>query len=434
MKTIPKILLVTILLSSQFFLLAEDHFTEKMQESTHYFNDKEYAKALPLLEKEAANGVKPSIYRLAFLYQNGLGGVEVDYEKAALLYQQAASDYNYVLTMENYEEESKKSFYERLKVQFDPSTNKKGMAYALSKMETTTPETKKLLGSILGEGMFGLHPYETNFLLPLSYSTGRYPRISSNTHPTNYTTAQHEQYDNYAQNIEVEFQVSLTKMLTYNLFGLNEYINFAYTQRVWWQRYSESGPFRETNYLPELFVGLPSSQVLDDKYGLKSVKVGYLHESNGQEGYRSRSWDRLYLTGMWQWNNLFLASRVWFKIPEEEKYAGYFDGAVNPESGEYDPNSNGDDNPNIQDYLGYGDIKLKYLYGEHEFGSLLRYNFGSGGQHRGAVDLHWSYPFFNSENTFWYIKFFNGYGESLIDYDRFVTKSAAGFSFSRELF
>ncbi|MDP1785316.1 MAG: phospholipase A, partial [Sulfuricurvum sp.] len=227
---------------------------------------------------------------------------------------------------------------------------------------------------------------------------------------------------------------SLTKMLTYNLFGWNEYINFAYTQKVWWQVYSNSAPFRAINYMPELFMGVPVSESISDVSGLKLAKFGFMHESNGQEGYRSRSWNRLYLAGIWQWDNLFLTTRVWYKIPENKKYDGYFEGVVNPATGAYEPNYPGDDNPDIQDYLGYGDVKLKYLYEKHEVGALFRYNFGSGGTSRGAVDAHWSYPFLNSGNTFWYAKLFSGYGESLIDYDRSVTKVLFGFSFSRDLF
>ncbi|HIC42873.1 MAG TPA: hypothetical protein EYO73_00835 [Sulfurimonas sp.] len=44
--------------------------------------------------------------------------------------------------------------------------------------------------------------------------------------------------------------MSLKKQLSYNLLGMNDFISVAYTQKVWWQLYSDSGPFRETNYLP----------------------------------------------------------------------------------------------------------------------------------------------------------------------------------------
>ncbi len=407
---------------------AAEYVADSNLSGEKYFNERAYEKALPLLEEEAKKGIKPSIYRLAYMYQNGLG-VAVNYKKSAFWFQQAASEFSYTLSMETEAKKEKKSFFETLKDQMNPATNKEGTANVLRHMDTNTSETAILVDSILYGDFFGLRPYETNFILPVGYSTHKYSHLSSTT-PPNSNGVQQDQYSN----TEAEFQISLTKMLTYNLFGWNENINVAYTQKVWWQSYSNSAPFREINYSPELFIGLPLSGTINDTYGLKVAKVGFVHESNGQDGYISRSWNRLYVTGLWQWDNLFLSTRVWYKLPEGEKYDGYYEGAVNPISGEYEPNYPGDDNPDIQDYLGYGDIKLKYLYGKHEIGSLLRYNFGSGGKNRGAIDVHWSYPFLNSENTFWYVKFFSGYGESLIDYDRTLTKTLFGFSFSRDLF
>jgi phospholipase A1 len=326
------------------------------------------------------------------------------------------------------------SFLDRLSSQIDASTNKKGNAYALKKFDTDTAETKKLFSTYLDGGFFGLVPYNTNYILPISYSTHKYRRISSNTHYSEHAPEELDKYRFYEKNTEVEFQISFKKPLTYNLFGLNESISVAYTQKVWWQIYSESSPFRETNYSPEIFVIIPTVQKLDDMTGLKAIKSGYLHESNGQEGYRSRSWNRIYIDGKWQWSNLFLSTRLWYKFKEKEKYSGYYSGGANPETGIVEPNYEGDDNPDITDYLGYGDIRINYLYEKHQLGALVRYNFKKGGKNRGAIDLHWSYPFLSSENTFWYAKLFNGYAESLIDYNRCNTKVAFGFSFSRALF
>jgi phospholipase A1 len=395
--------------------MAENNSTQYVR-AEQYFNEQQYTKAFPLIEKEAKKGSKPSMYRLGYMYQNGLG-VKQDNKMAAFWFQQSASRYEYTLTMESKAELDKKTFKERLSDQIDPNTNKEGAEYALLKMDSSTNETKNMMASLVDGDFFGLLPYNENVILPVSYSSNKYPRISA---------ALGQLPIDYQENTEVEFQLSLKKPLTFNLFGWHEYITFAYTQKVWWQLYSDSAPFRETNYLPELFMSVPSSQDIDDKYGLKAMKYGFLHESNGQEGYRSRSWNRIYATGQFQYENIFIAARAWYRIPEDKKSSDFYNGT--------NPNADGDDNPNIYKYLGYGDVKVNYLFGKSELGSTFRYNFGAGGKQRGSINAHWSYPFFNSENTFWYIKFFNGYGESLIDYDRSVTKTAFGFSFSRGLF
>lgn len=318
--------------------------------------------------------------------------------------------------------------------QFNSASDKKGARFALSKIDTSTPETKALMNSIWEGNFFGLTPYHESYFLPISIANSKYPRITENHHPNAVRTPLEEEYKEYGRT-EVEFQISFKKQLSYNFFGWNEFIFAAYTQTVWWQLYEKSSPFRETNYRPELYLSVPSSAYLDENYGLKAVRYGFLHESNGQDGYRSRSWNRLYVKWLWQWKNLFLASRVWYRLPENQKTDSYYNGnGFEADGTPTDPHQVGDDNPHMEQYLGYGDLTFHYLYGKNQFASLLRYNFGAGGTQRGAVEFNWSYPFFFSKNMFWYTKVFTGYGESLIDYDRSVTKASFGFSFSRALF
>lgn len=400
--------------------------TEDYAKAILYYENKSYTKAFPLVLKEAQKENRAAQYRLAQMYENGYG-IEVDPEQAMQWYKRSASRFEYMQSEAR--EENNTSVLSHIIKQFGNDSIQRGNEYSLSQMDTSTPETKKLLKSIMSDSFFGLQPYATNFLLPLSYGWQKPPRTYESIPPDDAgsfpgTSSTHD------KRTEIEFQFSLKKQLSYNLFGFNEYINIAYTQKVWWQRYAYSGPFRETNYLPELFVTLPTSQTISEASGLRGVQLGFLHESNGHEGYRSRSWNRLYATGTWQWKNLFVATRVWYRVPEDEKSSEYYAGTLGADGA----NEEGDDNPDIQNYLGYGDIKLDYLYKNSKFGLLLRNNLRRGSENKGAVELNYSYPFMDSSNTFWYIKLFNGYGESLIDYNRAVTKAAVGFSFSRGLF
>ena len=370
--------------------------------ANEYFNEKKYDKAFPEVQKEAKKGLKASMYRLGYMYMNGLG-VKQDYKKASYWFERSASEYRYTLDVKPQSEIKKMPFRQRILTQINPATNKMENEYTFDKIDTNTTEVKELLSSLADTNFYGMQPYQTNYILPFSYASKKYKNGDLNT--------------------EVEFQLSFKKPLTYNLFGLNEYLTFAYTQKVWWQLYGESAPFRETNYLPEVYFLVPTTKYIDDKFNLKFLKYSFLHESNGRDGYSSRSWNRLYVAGDWQFKNLFLTTRLWYRIPEKKKQD-----PIN------NPNENGDDNPDILNYMGYGDIKLNYFLNKHEFGSIFRYNFGLGGKDRGAIDLHYSHPFFSSKNTFLYVKFFNGYGESLIDYNHCVTKTSIGFSFSREVF
>lgn len=391
-----------------------------------YYQDGAYGKAFPIIIEEAKNDNKAAQYRLAEMYEKGKG-TEVDYKKSSFWYKEAASKYAFVSKKKAVDENN--SFLNKLGSQFNNNESiKAGNEFALAKVDTTTPETKSLLTSIIDGDFFGLTPYRVNYFLPLSYSKDKPRRVSPTIHPNNISPAL-EPYTHYNENLEVEFQLSLKKQLSYDLFGFNEYIFAAYTQKVWWQLYDDSGPFRETNYLPEVFVTIPTSQSIDDSLGLKAVKLGFIHESNGQEGYYSRSWNRLYATGMWQWDNLFLSTRAWYRIKEDRKSDAYYNGDLGDDLEAIIAESDGDDNPDILDYLGYGDIKIDYLYQKHQFSLLLRNNLDFE-HNKGAVEFNYTYPLFNSPNTFWYIKLFNGYGENLVDYNRNVTKASFGFSFS----
>ena len=394
-------------------------------EGIKFYQNGEFDKAFPIIEKEAEKGGnKAAQYRLAEMYEKGQG-TQADMKQSMFWYKKAASRYAFVA--KKTKPKAKETFSERVSAQIGNKELKAGNEYALSKLDINTPETKSLITKIVDGDFFGIKPYHTNYILPISYSKDKPNRVSASVPRRDMLP----QYRDYNEHTEVKFQLSLKKDLSYNLFGFNEYISMAYTQEVWWQLYDESGPFRETNYRPEIFLTMPSSQSLDDSLGLKSWKVGFLHESNGQEGYRSRSWNRLYLTGMFQWDNFFLKARAWYRLPEDRKSDLFYAQAVPP--GLLQTQASGDDNPNISNYLGYGDINLGYLYGKHKFALMLRNNFSTN-HNRSGVEFNYSYPFFNSPNTSWYVQLFNGYGESLIDYNHNVTKASFGFSFTTGVF
>jgi len=391
-----------------------------------------------VLEKRANDGSKQAMYQLGYMYENGLG-VNADYKKSTYWYKQISNSYSYSIVEEDEVDinttYSFDTFVVDIEKQLDPISDKKGAAFALQKIDTDTPETQELMNSLWDGNFFGLTPFHENYMLPLSVARTRYKRHSESVHPnTSPLTPIQEKYKEYIKT-EAEFQISFKKQLTYNFLGLHEFLTVAYTQTVWWQLYEKSAPFREMNYKPEIFLVHPTSLEVDKQYGLKAIRYGYLHESNGQDGYRSRSWNRLQVTGLWQWNNLFLSTRAWYRIPEKRKSDNYYYGnGFKVDGSETDPNEEGDDNPDIIHYMGYGDIHVNYLFGNHQISSMARYNFGKGGEQHGAFEFNWSYPFFGSKNMFWYAKVFTGYGESLIDYDRSVTKTSLGFSFSRGLF
>lgn len=65
-------------------------------------------------------------------------------------------------------------------------------------------------------------------------------------------------------------------------------IYLAYTQKIFWDLFEPSSPFRDINYNPSVFYRF---QVGGDETKLIDF-IPYEHESNGKKGNDSRSWDR----------------------------------------------------------------------------------------------------------------------------------------------
>jgi phospholipase A1 len=182
---------------------------------------------------------------------------------------------------------------------------------------------------------------------------------------------------------------------------------FAYTHRVNWQAYNAraSRPFRETNYEPEAILTLGTGNEGD---GFKLVNLGLVHQSNGRTESDSRGWNRVYGQGGWEWDRLSMLARLWYRIPE----------------------SGNDDNPDIKDYLGRGDLVTRYqTAGGYVTSMLVRHSLQSI-PGRGFVQLDWATPLLKTLGVArFHVQLSSGYGETLIDYNHKQNTIGVGVSF-----
>ncbi len=263
---------------------------------------------------------------------------------------------------------------------------------ALDRRWELSPESK--LGS------FNLRAYKPVYLLPFSWNDRLNPRPQS-PNPDNQAV---DAFD--LQPAEGRFQLSLkTKVAQGLLFGEGD-LWFAYTQSSRWQVYNSrtSRPFRETVYEPEaLLVFSPKAHLFG--WDLRMASVGLNHQSNGRSLPLSRSWNRVVAAFGFERENWQLSLRPWWRVSEDVE---------------------DDDNPDIDDYLGRGDINLVHRRGDHEFALLLRHTFGAGEASRGALQFDWSFPISSSLRG--HVQVFEGYGESLIDYNVRSTQMGVGIS------
>lgn len=276
------------------------------------------------------------------------------------------------------------------------------MDVVITQVPETNGATKQRVTSekAVSKNRFVITPHKPNYVLPISYNP------SPNIAPYKLYDARIPDLDN----VEVKFQLSLKAPVWEVVFNGYGTLYAAYTNTSWWQAYNsaESAPFRETNHEPELFMMFPSQYEI---FGmdLKTFGFGFSHQSNGRSNYHSRSWNRIYLNFLLEKDRFYVIFKPWYRIPEDKKENN-------------DPNSKGDDNPDIDKYMGNGELYLGYKFDNHNITAIVRNNLRS--ENKGAIQLDWSFPLTNRFRG--YVQYFNGYGESLIDYNTSNNRFSVG--------
>jgi phospholipase A1/A2 len=244
------------------------------------------------------------------------------------------------------------------------------------------------------------------------------PNTLPGTPAAGHTAAEPLALDASEAKFQLSFKTELARSTRVDVETANEYgfhrfrLWAAYTQQSSWQWFNRSGsrPFRETDYEPELVATF-------DRHvggaGLKMVNFGLVHQSNGRDDPFSRSWNRVYVQGGWEWPvyRLAVLARLWARLDT----------------------SRHDDNPDIVKYLGHGDLVARWESQEncaveaandrcHRVWATFRPNPGHG-----FLQIDWATAWRIGLARF-HVQVTTGYGESLIDYNHAQTTYGFGFS------
>jgi len=244
-----------------------------------------------------------------------------------------------------------------------------------------------------------LQPHRPTYFLPIAY----------NTNPNNNIVEGANEVD--LKKTEIKYQLSFKIPVLQAVIRGNGDLYFAYTQISFWQAYNRdiSSPFRDTNYEPEAYLQFDTDKDIGPLRN-RLLRVGFVHQSNGRSDPLSRSWNRIYGEFILDRKALMVSIKPWFRIPEP---------------------SETDNNPDIWEYLGYGELRLvKKCRNRQELALLFRNNLKLDGN-KGAIELTWTFPIVKSTDGM--IQYFNGYGESLLDYDHPVNRLSIGVAFSNWL-
>jgi phospholipase A1 len=242
-------------------------------------------------------------------------------------------------------------------------------------------------------GVFNFRPHYANYLM-----------VTRTAHPNNEPYRPFRNLADFNTDLshnELVYQLSFKTKVAEGIANKPVDLWFGYTQNSFWQAGNRqaSSPFRETNYQPELMLVTPLNFNLLGVHA-SFLNLGMVHQSNGQASTLSRSWNRVYAQLGLERAGFTMVGRVWKRVNET---------------------ASDDDNPDIVDYMGRGDLNVTYRSNGHDYSSMLRRNFSTG---RGAVQLSWAFPLAGHFKG--YMQYFSGYGQSLIDYNYYQNVLGVG--------
>lgn len=188
---------------------------------------------------------------------------------------------------------------------------------------------------------------------------------------------------------------------------------FAYTQVMFWALTEDSKPFRDLTYNPELFYRWD----LHNGF-LRSIDFGLIgHTSNGKRGFDSRSLDMKYL----RFNGEREGSRWLTRYTLQASYLHSFDPT----------------NRNIQEYVGPLSFTVSFiqLFDAWVDKSEVALTAAPGGKFadkwdQGGYQLSWSFRLGGIKLVpAFYLQYYYGYAESLLNYDQHVRELRGGIIF-----
>lgn len=255
--------------------------------------------------------------------------------------------------------------------------------------ETTVIEERTESGTtaLKTPGLISL--YHPNYVLPFYHTNSPYYQIYLGNTPNN------QKLDKNEFKAQLSFLVPIVRNKSILQHPLS--LNMAYTQLMYWQVYAKSQYFRETNYEPELF----ALMILNPN---TEIQLGFNHQSNGRGGSLERSWNRMIAQLTFSSSDWLARFKVWTLIAQSK--------------------SSDIHNPDIARFLGYGNLLLSYKWNDITISGEAQ-NIESAFK-RGFITLSASLPI--STRLSVYVQFFNGYGQSLIEYNHRTSSAGIGIS------
>lgn len=202
-------------------------------------------------------------------------------------------------------------------------------------------------------------------------------------------------------NTNVKFQISIAQRLTRSVLPWGTYLYLFYTQKVFWNVLEESLPMTDLNFNPG--IGLTKPLFVKDRY-IGKLSLIVEHESNGRDSIQSRSWNKVSLAGsIFIDKQLMVHGKVWIPIIDSSN------------------------NSDILRYSGIYQVGVQFLSLNQRFSSSVTLVKRKGWNLNYNTIFELAYRFSKRDNEYFFVQYYNGYGEGLLDYKQFHSQLRVGF-------
>ena len=210
------------------------------------------------------------------------------------------------------------------------------------------------------------------------------------------------------ENTNIKFQISIAQRLTNATLPWGTYLYLFYSQKCFWNVLENSMPMTDLNFNPG--IGLTKPLFVKNRY-VGKVSLIIEHESNGRDSIWSRSWNKVSLAANIIIDpNLSVAGKIWAPIID------------------------GMNNKDILHYCGLYQISVQAMTDNRKFTGALTLVKRAGNFFNYNTILELAWRFSRKSNQYFFLQYYNGYGEGLLDYKVFKSQLRVGIIIKPQLF
>ena len=201
-------------------------------------------------------------------------------------------------------------------------------------------------------------------------------------------------------NSDVKFQISFRHRLTKSVLPFHSHLFLAYSQKAIWNVFEESLPFHDLNFNPG--IGVQNLVVHNGKL-VGNATIMLEHESNGRDGEASRSWNKVTFG-----------------------YAAVIDPRLEVYGKTWIPIIDGQQNKDILKYSGIFQTGAQYISENKRWVADVTFVKRQGWNLNFNTILNVGFRVSKKENQFLMLHFYDGYGENMLDYNKYHCRLRIG--------